>query len=94
MSNPLTENLKAQAGDIKNVADTVIQQIEVETLQNYLPELLNKLTQKERSVIEMKFFKEFSGVEIADILEVSEGRGKSDHPIRIDETWQSIFTYS
>ena len=74
MSNPLTENLQAQACEIRNVADTVIQQIEVETLQNYLPELLNKLTQKERSVIEMKFFKEFNGVEIADILEVSEGR--------------------
>ena len=73
-SNPLIDNLDAQACAIENVADTVIQQIELETLQRYLPKLLETLTQKERSVIEMKFFKEFSGVEIADILEVSEGR--------------------
>ena len=29
---------------------------------------------KERNVIEMKFFQEFNGVELAEILEVSEGR--------------------
>ena len=72
--NPLMESLAAEACAIENVADTVIQQIELETLQRYLPKLLETLTQKERSVIEMKFFKEFSGVEIADILGVSEGR--------------------
>ena len=40
----------------------------------YLPKLMDKLTQKERSVIEMKFFKELNGMEIAEVLEVSEGR--------------------
>ena len=73
-SNPLIDNLAAQACAIENVADTVTHQIEVETLQKHLPKLLDKLTQKERSVIEMKFFQEFSGVEIAEILDISEGR--------------------
>lgn len=73
-SNPLIDNLTAQACAIESVADTVIQQIELETLQRYLPQLLETLTQKERSVIELKFFKEFSGIEIAEVLEVSEGR--------------------
>lgn len=35
---------------------------------------MNRLTQKERAVIEMKFFQEFNGAEIAEILEVSKGR--------------------
>ena len=73
-SNLLVDNLAAQANAIENVADVVIHRIELETLRKHLPKLLEKLTQKERNVIEMKFFKEFSGVEIAKILEVSEGR--------------------
>lgn len=73
-ANLLIDNLVAQASVIENVADVVIHQIELETLRKHLPQLLEKLTQKEHSVIEMKFFKEFSGVEIAKILEVSEGR--------------------
>ncbi len=72
--NPLTDNLIAQAQAIEDVAETVTQQIEIETLRKHLPKLMDKLTQKERSVIEMKFFQEFNGVEIAEILEVSEGR--------------------
>ena len=63
-----------QARTIENVADTVIQQIEIETLRKHLPKLLETLNQKEKNVIQMKFFQEFSGREIAQILEVSEGR--------------------
>lgn len=72
--NPLMEMLAAQACTIENVADAVIQKIETACLRKYLPELLEELTQKERSIIEMKFFQEFSGVEIAEILKISEGR--------------------
>ena len=72
--NPLIDNLTAQACTIENLADTVIQQIEIETLRKYLPKLLESLNQKEKNVIQMKFFQEFSGREIAQILEVSEGR--------------------
>ena len=73
-NNPLIESLIDEACAIENMADTVIQQLEIEILQKYLPKLLDKLTEKERSVIEMKFFKELNGVEIAEVLDVSEGR--------------------
>ena len=72
--NPLMDNLTAQAHAIEDVAESVTQQIEIETLRKHLPKLMDRLTHKERSVIEMKFFQEFSGMEIAEILEVSEGR--------------------
>ena len=72
--NPLIENLVAEACAIENMADTVIQQLEIQILQKYLPKLLDKLTPKERSVIEMKFFEELNGVQIAERLDVSEGR--------------------
>lgn len=72
--NPLVDNLTAQAGAIEDVAETVTHQIEIETLRKHLPKLMNRLTQKERAVIEMKFFQEFNGAEIAEILEVSKGR--------------------
>lgn len=72
--NPLTEVLTVQACTIENVADTVIQKIETECLQKYLPELISKLSEKERSIIELKFFQEFNGTEIAEMLEISEGR--------------------
>ena len=73
-SNPLIETLTAEACTIENVADTVIQQIETECLQKYLPELMEQLSQKERSIIELKFFQEFNGIEIAEMLKISEGR--------------------
>ncbi len=72
--NPLTDNLTTQACAIADVAETVTQQIEIETLQKHLPKLLESLSQRERAVIEMKFFQEFSGGEIAEVLKVSEGR--------------------
>lgn len=72
--NPLTEVLTAEACTIENVADTVIQKIETECLQKYLPELIEKLSEKERTIIELKFFQEFTGTEIAEILKISEGR--------------------
>ena len=72
-NNPLLEGMIAQACVIENMADTVIQQIEVEFLQKNLSALLDKLSEKERRVIEMKFFEQAKGVEIAQTLEVSEG---------------------
>ena len=72
--NPLVDHLIAEACTIENIADTVMRQLEVETLRKYLPKLLDKLSEKERSVLEMKFFEECSGVEIAETLDISEGR--------------------
>lgn len=73
-NNPLTEGLIRQACVIENMADNVIQQIEVEFLRKRLPKLLDKLTQNERRVIEMKFFEECRGVDVAEKIGISEGR--------------------
>ncbi len=72
--NPLEASLIAQACAIENMADNVIQQIEVEFLRKCLPKLLEKLTKKEKRVIQMKFFETHSGVQIAQELNISEGR--------------------
>ncbi|MCG9126395.1 sigma-70 family RNA polymerase sigma factor [Candidatus Poribacteria bacterium] len=72
--NPLLISLMHEACAIENIADTVIRQLEVETLRRNLPHLMVKLSENERRVIELKFFEELSGVEIAVLLEISEGR--------------------
>lgn len=72
--NPLKEALITQVCAIENIADNVIQQIEVEFLRKSLPKLLENLTEKERRVIEMKFVKEYHGTQIAQELNISEGR--------------------
>lgn len=59
---------------MKRIYETVTQQIEIQTLRKHLSKLLESLSQKEQTVIEMKFFQEFSGEEIAEVMEVSEGR--------------------
>ncbi|MDE0636169.1 MAG: sigma-70 family RNA polymerase sigma factor [Candidatus Poribacteria bacterium] len=72
--NPLEAVLVTHACAIENIADSAIQQIEGEFLRKHLPKLLEKLTEKERRVIEMKFFEEQRGVQIAQELGISEGR--------------------
>ncbi len=72
--NPLEAELMTQACDIENMADSVIQQIEVNFLRKCLPKLIEKLTENEKRVIQMKFFKELTGVQIAKELNISEGR--------------------
>ena len=72
--NPLVARLTAEACIVENMADHVIQQIEAEFLRKALPDLLDKLTKKEQRIIQMKFFEEQSGVNIAQELGISEGR--------------------
>jgi len=72
--NPLKEALITQVCAIENIAENVIQQIEVDFLRKNLPNLLEKLTEKERCVIEMKYIKEYHGTQIAQELNISEGR--------------------
>ena len=59
---------------IENIADNIIEKIEIETLKKKLPKLMQNLSKKEQMVINMKFFQENTGVEIAENLSVSEGR--------------------
>ena len=72
-NNPLVMGLFAQACVIENMADNVIQKIEVEFLRNNLPNLMNKLSENERQVIQMKFFDACKGKQIAEKLNVTEG---------------------
>ncbi len=72
--NPLVAELNRQACAKEPMENEVIQQLEVEKLRDALPILLNRLTDKERTLIELKFFEEKSGVEIAIKLGISQGR--------------------
>jgi len=72
--NPLIDELNRQACEKETMENEVIWKLEVEKLREYLPLLLNRLSDKERSVIELKFFEEQKQVEIAETLGISEGR--------------------
>ncbi len=72
--NLLEAELITQACAIENMADSVIQQIEIGFLRRCLPKLIKKLTKKEKRVLQMKFFREYTGVQIAQELNISEGR--------------------
>ena len=73
-NNPLIDGLLAEACMIDNIADTVIEKIEIETLKKQLPKLMEGLPDKEQKVIELKFFEEKKQTAIASELHVSEGR--------------------
>lgn len=72
--NPLVAGLNAEACAHEALEDEVIRQLEVEQFCEHLPQILAKLTEKQRSVLEMKFYEERSGVEIAKALGISKGR--------------------
>ena len=72
--NPLEAELITQACAVEDMADSVIQQIEVDFLRKCFPKLIEKLTEKEKRVIQMKFFRKHTGVQIAQELNISEGR--------------------
>ena len=72
--NRLMDGLVAEALLHDGVEDTVAREIDVENFKIALPQLLGCLSQKERAVIEMKFYDGLKAVEIADRLGVSEGR--------------------
>ena len=72
--NPLIAGLIAEACTHESVEDEVNRKLEVERFCEHLPNILAKLTEKERTVLELKFFQEQSGVEIAKTLGISNGR--------------------
>ena len=74
VQNPLVEELNRQACEKEPMEDQVIWKLQIEKLREYMPLLLNRLSEKERRVIELKFFEEQKGVEIAKTLGISEGR--------------------
>ena len=73
-ANPLVASLTAEACASESLEDEVSQKMEMRDFRAALPQLLVGLSKKERQVIELKFFKDCSGVEISRQLSVSEGR--------------------
>ena len=90
--NPLVEELNRQACAKESMENEVIWQLEVEKLREYMPLLLNRLSEKERSVIELKFFQEQNGVEIAKILGISEGRVSQISKTALEKVGKAYFT--
>ena len=72
--NPLVSALIAGACASESIEDEVCEKIEVEQLRSLLPRMHAVLSEKERQVIGLKFFKDSSGRDIARQLSVSEGR--------------------
>jgi RNA polymerase sigma factor (sigma-70 family) len=72
--NLLVSRLIAEACERESEADKVIRHLEVEVLRKHLLQILYKLSDKERRVIEMKYFEDSTGIKIAQVLAISEGR--------------------
>ena len=72
--NPLVKGLLTEAEATESLADSVVRKLEVERLRKKLPTLLAKLSDQERTVLEMKFWDDCSGNEIAQSLGITKGR--------------------
>ena len=72
--NPLVAGLNAEACSRDTFVEEFIKQLELEKFCEHLPEMLTKLSERERRILEMKFFEGRSGVEIAKELCISQGR--------------------
>ena len=72
--NRLLDGLVAEALLHESVEDAVAWDVDVENFKKALPQLLPCLSQKERSVVDMKFYQGLKAVEIAKRLGLSQGR--------------------
>ena len=73
-SNPLVAALTAEACTSESLEDQVCEKIDIEAFRSVLPQLLTRLSEKERQTIALKYFKDASQIEISRRLSVSEGR--------------------
>ncbi len=73
-SNPLVAGLISEACSCEALEDEVIRLLEVESFCAYLPKIMAKLTDKERRALEMKYFEDWSGIQIAEALGITKGR--------------------
>ena len=73
-NNPLVDELTADACQHEGVDEEVIRCVEVEQFERLIPQLLSRLSEKERTVLKLKFFEGFKSVEIAETLGVTKGR--------------------
>lgn len=77
--NRLIDELVAESLLCESVEDTAIRHLDLENFKMALPQLLECLSEKERMVLEMKFYQGLKAVEIADRLGLSQGRVSQLH---------------
>ena len=73
-NNPLVDGMVADACQHEGVDEEVICRVEVEQFERLLPQLLSRLSEKERAVLKLKFSEGLKSVEIAEVLGVTKGR--------------------
>ena len=74
VSNPLSAELYNEACARESLEDEVLTKIEIQQFRERLSGLLHRLTEKERQVVRLKYFHDYTGMEIAESLGVSKGR--------------------
>lgn len=72
--NPLVASLNAEAHAAEGVDDTVVERVTKTQLIEILREMLAQLPPQEHQVLMLKYFYDFSGVIVAQKMNVSEGR--------------------
>ena len=72
--NLLVSRLIEEACQRESEADIAVRRLEVEMLRKHLPQIMSQLSDKEHRVLQLKYFQELTGVEIAKVLGISQGR--------------------
>lgn len=72
--NPLVDRLAADACQCESVEDQATHRVEMERVKKLLPQFLEGLSEREQSVLKLKFFEAKKSVEIAKTVDVSEAR--------------------
>ncbi len=73
-NNPLVDEMVADACQCEGVDERATRCVEVEQFKQQLPQFLERLSERERLILKLKFFERKTGVGIAKILDVSEAR--------------------
>ncbi len=71
VDNPLVDGLTREACQCEGIDETVASDVAVEQFKTLLPQFLSRLSEKEGTVLKLKFFEERKAVEIAKKLGVS-----------------------
>ena len=72
--NPLSAALYTDACDRETLEDEVLEKIHGDQFREHLPAMLDRLTEKERKVLMLKYFQDYTGRQIAETLGLSKGR--------------------
>ena len=73
-ANLLADRLTAEACQCEGIDETVVFDVDLERFKTLFPKLLSCLSEKERTVLKLKFFERLKSVEIPEVLGVTKGR--------------------